>query len=42
MLNLSYEEEEFGKFLYFNTPFVGRRGLGFADNDKLEDYKVEN
>jgi len=37
MIDLSYEEEEFGKFLYFNIPFIGRRGIGFADLDKIED-----
>jgi len=37
MINLSYEEEEFGKFLYFNIPFIGRRGIGFADLEEIED-----
>ena len=42
MINLSYEEEEFGKFLYFNIPFVGRRGIGFADLDSSDLDKVED
>jgi len=37
MINLSYEEEKFGKFLYFNIPFIGRRGIGFADLEEIED-----
>jgi hypothetical protein len=42
MFNLSYEREEFGKFLYFNIPFVGRRGIGFADVDNAGLQKIED
>jgi hypothetical protein len=35
MLNLSYEEEELGKSLHFNIPFIGLRDISFANSDKV-------